>query len=630
MNLELREVIENNYSNDWIVLSSKDEITLYPETRFQEGHYGFKPKGLWLGKGTDWLDFIEEQGMDSFISSYCSAFKVYLGNDILVLKDFEDYHSFTLRYGVSKGKIDWKKVAKRYNGIIAYDPIRFQFNEELEWVYGWDITSACIWSADGIEDVEKVYDNCEDELFKKGGKVTTWKHKYNKKYGYPKDKSHSLKEISKDTGISMKGIQEIYNKGIGAYKTNPSSVRPNVKSKEQWAYARVYSAVMGGKASKVDAKELKMKMGGKIDYKAQEYIDMLDALNYDPNNPKKQRLKKYADLLLNEYGIEYVPESIRYAKENEVLDKYVGQRYVTTNKGLELVLDIYKRDIERTLGIDAYHNGNYVGGLGFDIDLELGQLRVGGAKVEDKYQRKGVYRAMVDILVEIAKENNLKFYRYGRSDMAQAFWKNYDPTEELQFEIGGQVCTYDFEGYEVYKRKCGENVAQYLIPAEYDRVSIWLFENEFPLWMYYNYLARITASAENILTFKTQFQKEFDLEDYNVDLYIEPESNNKFWKNKRNDGKARSHMSYSENGSGKIRSLSITLVSGGEWTKRFKERTSGLNIPHPVNGVLLNTAIHEFAHLLDVIRYNQKNPNEKIIVTHQRVFNRIERYSNQM
>jgi hypothetical protein len=98
-----------------------------------------------------------------------------------------------------------------------------------------------------------------------GGKIKTWKQKYNQKYGYPANESHDLKEISKDTGVSLKGLQQIYNKGIGAYKTNPESVRPNVKSKEQWAMARVYSAVMGGKASKVDANELKMNIGGKLD-----------------------------------------------------------------------------------------------------------------------------------------------------------------------------------------------------------------------------------------------------------------------------------------------------------------------------------------------------------------------------
>lgn len=85
----------------------------------------------------------------------------------------------------------------------------------------------------------------------------TYKQKFNLKHKQPKDKSNSLTDIAKLSGVKRSSLQKIYNKGIGAYKTNPSSVRPNVKSKEQWAFARTYSAVMGGKASKVDAKELK-------------------------------------------------------------------------------------------------------------------------------------------------------------------------------------------------------------------------------------------------------------------------------------------------------------------------------------------------------------------------------------
>ena len=96
--------------------------------------------------------------------------------------------------------------------------------------------------------------------------MATWKEKYNKKYQYKKNKSHNLSDISKDTGVSRSGLQKIYNKGIGAYKTNPQSVRPNVTSKEQWAMARVYSSVMGGKASKIDKKELNMEKGGSTDF----------------------------------------------------------------------------------------------------------------------------------------------------------------------------------------------------------------------------------------------------------------------------------------------------------------------------------------------------------------------------
>lgn len=86
--------------------------------------------------------------------------------------------------------------------------------------------------------------------------VLTYKHQFNKKYNFPKETSHSLSEISKISGYKLSGLKTIFDKGIGAYKTNPQSVRPTVKSPEQWAYARVYSAVMGGKAANIDASHL--------------------------------------------------------------------------------------------------------------------------------------------------------------------------------------------------------------------------------------------------------------------------------------------------------------------------------------------------------------------------------------
>tara|TARA_A100001201_G_scaffold143120_1_gene143449 strand:+ start:905 stop:1192 length:288 start_codon:yes stop_codon:yes gene_type:complete len=85
----------------------------------------------------------------------------------------------------------------------------------------------------------------------------TYKNKFNKKYGFDKDESHSLKEISDITGYKLSGLQIIYNKGIGAYKTNPKSVRPSVKSAEQWAFARLYAALNpSSKAHKVDKSHL--------------------------------------------------------------------------------------------------------------------------------------------------------------------------------------------------------------------------------------------------------------------------------------------------------------------------------------------------------------------------------------
>ena len=83
--------------------------------------------------------------------------------------------------------------------------------------------------------------------------VVTYKQKFNKKYKQPKDKSNSLKEISDLTGYKLSGIRTIYNKGKGAYKSNPQSVRPQVKSASQWGYSRVYASVNpSSKAYKID------------------------------------------------------------------------------------------------------------------------------------------------------------------------------------------------------------------------------------------------------------------------------------------------------------------------------------------------------------------------------------------
>ncbi len=87
--------------------------------------------------------------------------------------------------------------------------------------------------------------------------VLTYKQKFNIKHKQPRNKSNSLSEISKLSGYKLSGLKTIYNKGIGAYKTNPKSVRPQVKSAEQWGIARVYASINpSSKAFKIDKSHL--------------------------------------------------------------------------------------------------------------------------------------------------------------------------------------------------------------------------------------------------------------------------------------------------------------------------------------------------------------------------------------
>lgn len=83
--------------------------------------------------------------------------------------------------------------------------------------------------------------------------VLTYKNKFNIKYGFKRDEPHSLAELARLTGYKLGGLQTIYNKGIGAFRTNRNSVRPQIKSEEQWAMARVYASINPtSKAHKVD------------------------------------------------------------------------------------------------------------------------------------------------------------------------------------------------------------------------------------------------------------------------------------------------------------------------------------------------------------------------------------------
>lgn len=67
---------------------------------------------------------------------------------------------------------------------------------------------------------------------------------FKRKHNIPVDQSLSLNKIASLSGMSVAALKEVYERGMGAYHSNPGSVRPQVKSAQQWANARVYSFVM--------------------------------------------------------------------------------------------------------------------------------------------------------------------------------------------------------------------------------------------------------------------------------------------------------------------------------------------------------------------------------------------------
>ena len=78
-----------------------------------------------------------------------------------------------------------------------------------------------------------------------------------KRHGLPRDTSLSLREIASYAKMPLAALKKVYDKGLGAYHSNPESVRvegtftkdPSVPlsrklSPQQWAMGRVFAFVM--------------------------------------------------------------------------------------------------------------------------------------------------------------------------------------------------------------------------------------------------------------------------------------------------------------------------------------------------------------------------------------------------
>lgn len=126
--------------------------------------------------------------------------------------------SFFSRHEVDKKAEGFRKGEKGYpsNGKIA-------------WML-WGSDSAFTWSRTIVERIKKEEERAESlsEEVMTGLKNKADEH--NKKVGDVASKRTSVRTLA-----------AVFRRGVGAYKTNPSSVRPSVKSPEQWAYARVNS-----------------------------------------------------------------------------------------------------------------------------------------------------------------------------------------------------------------------------------------------------------------------------------------------------------------------------------------------------------------------------------------------------
>jgi hypothetical protein len=171
-------------------------------------------------------------------------------------------------------------------------------------------------------------------------------------------------------------------------------------------------------------------------------LQLIDIIDIDPSNEK---YSKYKLILKEKYNIDYVEPSIRYKKENDLLEKYFGIKKVKTNKGLGISIHLFKTpNLDKSITVDVFDNSlNKIASAGVGIDLQSKTIRVGGVMVNDNMRRKGVYSSIINEIEKISKENNLKMQETGRSQDAQNFWKSRN-NSNIRYKNGGNISTFNY------------------------------------------------------------------------------------------------------------------------------------------------------------------------------------------
>lgn len=165
---------------------------------------GMKPNGFWLSDESrgayGWRQWCKSEGFRLWGFRYEHHIELADDAKILYLRTAKDIDDFSEEYklddelnrrmaeiGNSIYHIDWKRVAKKYHGIIITP---YQWSQRLgrhSWYYSWDCASGCIWNRRAIKSIEMVKEH------KTPRKPTYWEERRKHKRDMEK-----LREASKE------------------------------------------------------------------------------------------------------------------------------------------------------------------------------------------------------------------------------------------------------------------------------------------------------------------------------------------------------------------------------------------------------------------------------------------------
>ena len=141
--------------SDRIIMTEDDEIK-YKPTPTSEQQPWYKPKGLWYGIGSSWIDWVRLE-MPHWERENIFEIKINM-EKMLILDTRKDIENFLNEYKSSLLAplqfIDWERVASKWGGIEltenAMSSVRF------EWMNPWDVPSGCLWGDNMLISTRKI------------------------------------------------------------------------------------------------------------------------------------------------------------------------------------------------------------------------------------------------------------------------------------------------------------------------------------------------------------------------------------------------------------------------------------------------------------------------------------------
>lgn len=124
-----------------------------------------KPRGLWvtIPGDDDWPTWCAAENFGADRLTHVHEVVLVADANVLELTTPDALDEFSRDYGVDVPWgpgyydlcIDWVRVAREFAGIIIA-PYQWGQRMSLNWYYGWDVASGCIWDLTAIESVTLV------------------------------------------------------------------------------------------------------------------------------------------------------------------------------------------------------------------------------------------------------------------------------------------------------------------------------------------------------------------------------------------------------------------------------------------------------------------------------------------